>query len=110
MHPTLKEIVKDIQLKFPTDKPVRLIVAPTLIGPGYGYCEILAREKQIESYTVYVKESRIVTLMVESFIHEWAHVLDIDKNGLYRKKAHRSSWGKEYARLWQHFEDNFGVG
>ena len=110
MHPTLKLVVDDLQQAFPVNKPVRLVVAPLLLGPGYGYCEIFTCSNRIQSYVVHVKESRTVILMVESFIHEWAHVLDVDKNGLFRRHAHRASWGREYARLWQYFEDNFGVG
>ena len=109
MHPTLKEVVDGIRKEFPTDKPVKLIVTPSIIGPGCGYCEVFTCKNEVCAYTVHVRESRIVILMIETFIHEWAHVLDIDKHGIYRKHAHRSSWGVQYAKLWQYFENNFGA-
>lgn len=109
MHPALKEVVDDIRRVFPASKPVKLVVTTTMLGPGCGYCEVFTQQDKVCEYVIHVRESRIVILMIETFIHEWAHVLDIDKNGIYRKHAHRASWGVQYAKLWQYFENNFGA-
>jgi hypothetical protein len=43
-------------------------------------------------------------VVIDSFMHEWAHVMDYDRNGLSRKR-HRQSWGVCYAQAWSSYAD-----
>jgi hypothetical protein len=43
-------------------------------------------------------------VVIDSFIHEWAHAMDYDRNGLSRKR-HRKSWGVCFAEAWTCYDE-----
>jgi hypothetical protein len=50
-------------------------------------------------YTIYIKQNQSWNNMVDSLIHEWAHVLD-EWDGTTREE-HRDSWGVWYSRCYR---------
>lgn len=40
---------------------------------------------------------------IDSLCHEWAHILDFNGVDENNREEHRQSWGKQYAKVYQHY-------
>lgn len=78
----------------PTSRPVRIRTRPDLDRRCEGVCLFYASHYQLVISIALDYYGRIAVLE-----HEYAHVLDYERNGFWGRNEHRASWGQEFARV-----------
>lgn len=56
---------------------------------------------KVRNWRISIARGLDMDLANETLIHEWAHCIDQEKNGLATVEYHRRSWGEEYARIYK---------
>lgn len=98
MDPEFYQFVRYLKqyLPHPRGRPVR--VRTRRLARNFGTCNINGFGCNITIGTRQPHDCAIDTL-----IHEWAHMLDLYNYREPMKEEHRQSWGKQYARVYQHY-------
>lgn len=56
-----------------------------------------------ESHRITINTDQEHMSAIDSLCHEWAHVLDFKGVNENHKEEHRQSWGRHYAKVYQHY-------
>jgi hypothetical protein len=96
-----EQVKRLLQKHCPTTKPITVYVknlhSQQLCGCCLAYLDRLGR---ITRFELKIDRSLSQLTAIDTLLHEWAHAMDQDQNGLARE-PHRSSWGKCYAKVWR---------
>lgn len=94
-----------LRRKFPLSCPLRLVgkqlLSPRLCGCCVAY---LSSEGMIDRFVIEIDTGLTTPVAVETLLHEYAHAMDQDLNGV-ALEPHRDSWGVCYAQLWRTYVD-----
>jgi len=95
------QVVRLLRREFPLTRPVRItgksLEQQKLCGCCLAY---LNEDGTIHRFVIEVNMHLALLTAIDTLIHEYAHAMDQDQNGL-AVEAHRASWGVCYAQLWR---------
>ncbi len=63
-------------------------------------------DKKICKFVLHINRGMELSTAVDTLLHEWAHAMDKEANGL-PTEPHRNSWGECYARCWRVFDKSW---
>lgn len=96
-----KQVIARLRENCPTDVPVQVRVRCLRKHKLYGSCTTYRDNAgHLSKAVIDITKGLDVSTAIDTLLHEWAHVLDIEKNGPSREE-HRNSWGIAYARVWR---------
>jgi len=98
VDPEFHAFVRYLKHNLPHPRGKKLSVRTRRMKKLYGSCNAPAREVRLT-----VDSSQEHDFAVESLMHEWAHMLDCKSLRDERREEHRQSWGKHYAKVYQHY-------
>lgn len=98
-------IEKLLRSKCPVSLPVVVRYCDLTEANLCGRCLVFAdKTGKLKRFEIEIDPKKPEVVVVDSLIHEWAHAMDYDRNGLSRKR-HRKSWGICYAEAWSCYDD-----
>ena len=101
-----KQIVRGFRKEFPLTRPLRIVGKclgqQRLCGCCLAY---LNQNGTISRFVIEIDNNLSMLTAIDTLIHEYAHALDQDHNGV-SVEPHRASWGICYAQLWRFFSSN----
>lgn len=85
-------------LPHPKGKPVR--VRTRNMASLFGSCNIDG-----SGCNIAIHKGQPHDCAIDTLCHEWAHMLDLHdrRQRVTMREEHRQSWGKHYARVYQHY-------
>lgn len=98
MDPEFHAFVRYLKknLPHPRGRPVTVRTRP--MAWHYGTCNI-----DYYRCNITINSRQEHNFAIESLCHEWAHMLDVRSYKEDRREEHRQSWGKHYAKVYQHY-------
>jgi hypothetical protein len=97
-------IVRKLRAAFPLSKPLRFVFKSLHTRKLCGCClTYLDADGQITKFVIEIDSNLAYLSAVDTLLHEYAHALDQDRNGV-ATKSHRISWGEMYALIFQVYE------
>lgn len=97
------QVVRLLRREFPLTRPLRItgkcLEKQKLCGCCLAY---LNPDGTINRFVIEVDTNLSTLTAIDTLIHEYAHALDQDQNGV-AVEAHRASWGVCYAQLWRFY-------
>jgi hypothetical protein len=83
-----------LQVRFTFGNP------PDADDPCLGLHIVYYEDGDILSHIIYIRRGLSLDLALNTLLHEYAHALDNEENGVNSRISHRASWGRIYARLY----------
>lgn len=93
----LKAVAKRLRKAFPTDTPVKVRMDIPAGHADFGSCNLI--EEGERHFLIRIQKSLPYWTMVETMIHEWAHIVDWRPDFPFRCD-HGPSWGVCYAEVY----------
>lgn len=101
----LAEVEKLLRKHCPVSLPVSVKYCDLSEAKLCGRCLVFAdKTGKLKRFEIEIDPKLPEPVVVDSFIHEWAHAMDYDRNGL-SKKRHRKSWGVCFAEAWSCYDE-----
>jgi hypothetical protein len=95
------EVLRDLRRECTLRTPVRVVTKDLGSMKLCGCCLAYLRcDGTIERFVIKVDKSMTIEAAIETLLHEWAHAMDKEANGI-PLEPHRNSWGECYARVWR---------
>lgn len=97
-------VEKLMRKKCPISLPVTVRMCDLSSEKLCGRCLVFAdKAGNLKRFEIEIDPRLPEPSVIDSLIHEWAHAMDYDRNGLSRKR-HRKSWGICFAEAWDHYD------
>jgi len=98
LAPLLRMLRRDCPVTYPVRVQFRNMTKTQLCG----YClTLLDDQDRIVRFRIVLDTTLPYLSVVDTLIHEWAHVVDQAEHGLVYDDTHRDSWGLCYAKIWR---------
>jgi hypothetical protein len=98
---SFQQVLRLLRREYPLTKPLRVVGKPLEQQRLCGCClSYLNPDGSISRFVIEIDTGMSLLTAVDTLIHEYAHALDHDLNGI-ATEPHRESWGVCYARLWR---------
>jgi len=94
---SLRYYVRQLRKRFPTKYPVQIRYRPLKHYHA-------TRNFSSGKWRIAIAVRADYYMRLEHIIHEWAHILDSEKNGEAALNQHRTDWGKSYAVIFSFVE------
>ena len=92
---------RDLRRECPIQTPIKVVTKDLGRAKLCGCCIAYLRPNgTVERFVIEVDKSMSVMAAIDTLLHEWAHALDNEANGV-PLEPHRNSWGECYARVWR---------
>jgi len=89
-----RSFVSWIRKKYPVNSHVRIIRSPCIKFSG-------STRLNGCNFVVRINNKNVFSDQKHTLIHEWAHVIEIEKSFMHKK-----SWGKTYAKIYGAYYDD----
>lgn len=94
-------VLRKLRQFCPSEHPVKVVTADLRKDKLCGSCvAYITADGQITRFLIEIARDNSEATAVDTLLHEWAHVLDKEANGL-PSEPHRNSWGEYYAKVWR---------
>lgn len=94
-------VLRELRKVCPVSIPIKVVTKSLGKHKLCGCCNAyLTPTGEIARFLIEIDNSMSQQSAVDSLLHEWAHALDQEENGI-PLEPHRSSWGECYARVWR---------
>ena len=95
------KVLRDLRRECPLSAPIRVVTRDLGRAKLCGCCiAYLKPNGKIERFLIEVDKSMSIATAIDTLLHEWAHALDKEANGI-PTEPHRNRWGECYARVWR---------
>ena len=98
MDPEFYAFIRYLKKHLPHPRGKAITVRTRYMLTCYGSCNVAGRVVRIT-----VSNDQEHDYAIESLMHEWAHMLDCKNLQAERREEHRQTWGKHYAKVYQHY-------
>ena len=99
-------VLRRLRQECPLESPVRVVTKNLNSNKLCGCCIThLTPKGKIAKFVIEVDKSMSLASAIDTLLHEWAHALDHEANGI-PLEPHRNSWGECYARCWRVYTGN----
>jgi len=103
MKRSVRNTVKRLRQVCPLNTPVRVVSQSLEDTPACGFCTAYYNaEGELNRFIIVINTDLCEQAELDTVLHEWAHALDIERNGVGRN-PHRRSWGVAFAQVWNCF-------
>ena len=97
------KVYRMLREECPLDAPIRLVTKDLTKDKICGCClTYIDEDGTIQKFVLEIDRNMAVLTAIDTLLHEWAHALDYEANGI-PKENHRNSWGELYAKVWRAF-------
>jgi hypothetical protein len=94
-------VLRMIRKECPISVPIRVVSRNLETERLCGSCTTYVfQDSSIEKFLIEIDNSLTRISAVDTLLHEWAHAMDQDRNGV-TTDSHRDSWGLCYAEAWR---------
>jgi hypothetical protein len=94
-------IVRKLKKNCPLQTKIRIKYTSLVDQNVCGLCSAyLDKNNNLIRFLLQIERDLDGQALLDTLLHEWAHALDIERNGLGRE-PHRNSWGIAYAQVWR---------
>lgn len=98
-----QQITRLLRREFPLSRPLRIVSKSLERQKLCGCClAYLSPDGDITRFVIEIDTNLSTLTAIDTMIHEYAHALDQDLNGV-ATEPHRASWGVCYAQLWRFY-------
>ncbi len=102
----LNQVLRMLRKHCPVEKPVRVICKNLNKARICGCCMAYVNQAgKITRFVIQIDSNLGQLTAIDTLLHEWAHALDQDLNGV-AVEPHRDSWGECYAQVWRAYDDH----
>lgn len=99
------KVLRELRKRCPVQAPVRIAVKDLKKQKLCGCCTAYIDDDQnIQHFLIELDSNMSLSAAIDTLLHEWAHAMDKEKNGL-PTEPHRNSWGACYAQTWRAYLD-----
>lgn len=103
MKRSVRNTVKRLQQVCPLNTPVRVVSQSLENTPACGFCTAYFNpDGSLSRFIIVISTELCEQAELDTVLHEWAHALDIERNGVGRN-PHRQSWGRAFSYVWNRF-------
>jgi len=100
-------IARKLRREFPLSCPLRIVCKGLEKQKLCGSCiAYLKKDGSIARFVIEVDTQLATLSAIDTLLHEYAHALDQDINGV-AAEPHRASWGVCYAQIWRFYVTHF---
>lgn len=98
-------VLRELRKSCPVKAPVKVTVKDLKKQKLCGSCTAYVNDNGIiSSFLIELDSSMSLSAAIDTLLHEWAHAMDKELNGL-PTEPHRNSWGACYAKTWRAWLD-----
>ncbi len=97
------KVYRMLRKECPLASPIRLVTKDLTKEKLCGCCTTyIDDDGHIKKFVIEIDRNMSVLTAIDTLLHEWAHALDYEANGIPHE-PHRNSWGELYAKVWRTF-------
>lgn len=102
-----QRLARKLRREFPLSRPLRIVCKSLEKQKLCGSCIVyLDKDSSITRFIIEVDTQLSALSAIDTLLHEYAHALDQDLNGV-ATEPHRASWGVCYAQIWRFYVTHF---
>lgn len=102
----LSQVLRVLRTHCPITKPIRVVCKNLHKDRLCGCCIAYVNQRgKITRFVIQIDSNLGQLAAIDTLLHEWAHALDQDMNGM-AVEPHRDSWGECYAQIWRVYDEH----